>query len=193
MPCRSSCTTTSATRGHGYPFGLRANEIPLGARIVAVADAYDAMIHDRPYKRAMSHDAAIAELRRHAGTQFDPELVESFCDLYANEPPAPDPAVLAMIAGAAGHGGRHGANDGPAIMVPERCPGDRCAVAAGPTRSRHHRPWVPMASWTSRRACPSRAPRARRLPATAPTGSLTSLPTPGSPRTGRSESESATR
>src|SRR6185312_449690 len=52
--------------GHGYPYGLRANEIPLGARIVAIADAYDAMTHDRPYKRAMSHDAAIAELRRHA-------------------------------------------------------------------------------------------------------------------------------
>ena len=43
--------------GHGYPYGLRANEIPLGARIVAIADAYDAMINDRPYKRAISHDA----------------------------------------------------------------------------------------------------------------------------------------
>ena len=108
--------------GHGYPFGLRANEIPLGARIVAVADAYDAMTHDRPYKRAISHAAAIAELRRHAGTQFDPELVESFCDLYSNEPPAPDPAVLAMIAGAAGHAA-HAAHDGPAIMVPDAVPG----------------------------------------------------------------------
>ena len=58
--------------GHGYPYGLRANEIPLGARIVAIADAYDAMTHDRPYKRAMSHESAIAELRQHAGTQFDP-------------------------------------------------------------------------------------------------------------------------
>src|SRR4029077_16114804 len=76
--------------GHGYPYGLRANEIPLGARIVAIADAYDAMTHDRPYKRAMSHDAAIAELRQHAGTQFDPQLVELFCDLYANHAPEPD-------------------------------------------------------------------------------------------------------
>ena len=82
--------------GHGYPFGLRANEIPLGARIVAIADAYDAMIHDRPYKRAMTHDQAIAELRRHAGTQFDPELVSLFCDLYAAHAPQPDPTVLAM-------------------------------------------------------------------------------------------------
>ena len=75
--------------GHGYPYGLRANEIPLGARIVAIADAYDAMINDRPYKRAMSHDAAIAELRLHAGTQFDPELVVLFCDLYADRAPRP--------------------------------------------------------------------------------------------------------
>ena len=82
--------------GHGYPFGLRAAEIPLGARIVAIADAYDAMTNDRPYRRAMSHDEAVAELRRHAGTQFDPELVSLFCDLFAVAPPAADPAVLAM-------------------------------------------------------------------------------------------------
>jgi hypothetical protein len=89
--------------GHGYPFGLRANEIPLGARIVAIADAYDAMINDRPYKRAVSHEQAIAELRRHAGTQFDPELVELFCDLYANEAPTADPAVAAMSAAGMAH------------------------------------------------------------------------------------------
>ena len=91
--------------GHGYPYGLRANEIPLGARIVAIADAYDAMINDRPYKRAITHEQAIAELRRHSGTQFDPELVELFCDLYANDAPAPDQTVLAMQAGQAAHGG----------------------------------------------------------------------------------------
>jgi diguanylate cyclase (GGDEF)-like protein len=84
--------------GHGYPFGLRGNDIPLGARIVAIADAYDAMTNDRPYKRAMSHDAAINELRRHAGTQFDPELVTLFCDLFANVAPIPDPMILAMTA-----------------------------------------------------------------------------------------------
>jgi diguanylate cyclase (GGDEF)-like protein len=80
--------------GHGYPFGLRATDIPLGARIVAIADAYDAMTHDRPYRRAISHDMAIRELRRHAGTQFDPELVALFCDLFANDPPRIDPAVV---------------------------------------------------------------------------------------------------
>jgi diguanylate cyclase (GGDEF)-like protein len=82
--------------GHGYPFGLRGNDIPLGARIVAIADAYDAMTHDRPYKRAIGHDDAVKELRRHAGTQFDPELVTLFCDLFAGAAPAPDPSVVAM-------------------------------------------------------------------------------------------------
>ena len=84
--------------GHGYPFGLRGNDIPLGARIVAIADAYDAMIHDRPYKRAMSHDNAIKELRRHAGTQFDPQLVTLFCDLFATHAPTADPALAAIAA-----------------------------------------------------------------------------------------------
>jgi diguanylate cyclase (GGDEF)-like protein len=80
--------------GHGYPFGLRGNDIPLGARIVAIADAYDAMISDRPYKRAIGHQAAIDELRRHARSQFDPQLVELFCELYAASPPIADPELL---------------------------------------------------------------------------------------------------
>ena len=82
--------------GHGYPYGLRSTEIPLGARIVAIADAYDAMVHDRPYKPALSHEAALDELRRHAGTQFDPELVTLFCDLFAAVAPAPDPTIRAV-------------------------------------------------------------------------------------------------
>ena len=88
----------------GYPNGLEGDQIPLGSRIIAVADAYDAMINDRPYKQAISHEQAIAELRRHAGTQFDPELVELFCALYADHAPEPDQAVLAMTAGGTGHG-----------------------------------------------------------------------------------------
>ena len=83
--------------GHGYPFGLRGNDIPLGARIVAIADAYDAMIHDRPYKRSMSHEMAIRELRRHAGTQFDPQLVTLFCDLFAQHAPTVDPALASIM------------------------------------------------------------------------------------------------
>ena len=69
--------------GNGYPEGLRGDEIPLGARIVAVCDAYDAMTSDRPYQAALDHDAALAELRRCAGTQFDPGVVEAFCRVSA--------------------------------------------------------------------------------------------------------------
>ena len=80
--------------GHGYPFGLRGTEIPLGARIVAIADAYDAMVNDRPYRAAIGHKAAVAELRRHAQLQFDPDLITMFCDLFASSPPRPDAALL---------------------------------------------------------------------------------------------------
>jgi HD-GYP domain-containing protein (c-di-GMP phosphodiesterase class II) len=65
--------------GGGYPDGLRGEDIPLGARIVGVCDAYDAMTSDRPYKAAMTDAEAIAELRRCAGSQFDPAVVEAFC------------------------------------------------------------------------------------------------------------------
>jgi len=64
--------------GTGYPDGLRGEEIPRGARIVAVCDAYEAMTGDRAYRRALPHDAACAELRASAGSQFDPEVVETF-------------------------------------------------------------------------------------------------------------------
>jgi putative nucleotidyltransferase with HDIG domain len=64
--------------GTGYPDGLKGEEIPLGARILAVVDAYGAIIDERPYKPARSHAEAVAELRRCAGTQFDPRVVEAF-------------------------------------------------------------------------------------------------------------------
>ena len=64
--------------GGGYPDGLAGNDIPLGARIVAVCDAYDAMRADRPYRRPRSAADAAAELRGCAGTQFDPAVVEAF-------------------------------------------------------------------------------------------------------------------
>jgi two-component system, cell cycle response regulator len=64
--------------GCGYPDGVAARAIPLAARIVAVCDAYDAMITERPYQRAMGAAPALQELRRCAGTQFDPDVVEAF-------------------------------------------------------------------------------------------------------------------
>jgi putative nucleotidyltransferase with HDIG domain len=64
--------------GHGYPQGLAGEAIPLEARILAVADAYEAMTADRPYRAALGHDAARAELRACCGTQFDPAVVDAF-------------------------------------------------------------------------------------------------------------------
>ena len=61
---------------------------------MSIADAYDAMIQDRPYKRAIDHADAVTELRRFAGTQFDPELVEIFNKLFAERPPVPDLSLL---------------------------------------------------------------------------------------------------
>jgi HD-GYP domain-containing protein (c-di-GMP phosphodiesterase class II) len=64
--------------GAGYPDGLVGDEIPFGARVIAVCDAFDAMTSNRPYATARPPEAAIAELRRVAGTQFDPDVVEAF-------------------------------------------------------------------------------------------------------------------
>jgi two-component system cell cycle response regulator len=64
--------------GTGYPDQLAGAEIPLGARVVAVCDAYDAMVSHRPYRRGMSSELALQELVRCAGTQFDPEVVDAF-------------------------------------------------------------------------------------------------------------------
>ena len=64
--------------GEGYPLGLKGEEIPMECRIFAIADAYDAMTSDRPYRQAQSVEYAVTELRRLAGSQFDPKLVEVF-------------------------------------------------------------------------------------------------------------------
>ena len=123
--------------GHGYPYGLRGSEIPMGARIVAIADAYDAMVNDRPYKRAMSHADAVEELRGNAGTQFDPELVTIFCDLFASLAPEPDQTILAINAM---HSHRRVpaqlvAADGmaPAVSGPRVARHDRAATGSGMT------------------------------------------------------------
>ncbi|MGN0907897.1 MAG: diguanylate cyclase domain-containing protein [Bullifex sp.] len=67
--------------GSGYPDGLSGESIPLLSRIISVVDAYDAMVSDRPYRKAMSHEAAIAELRKHSGHQFDPYIVRCFVSM----------------------------------------------------------------------------------------------------------------
>ena len=64
--------------GGGYPTGKAGKEIPLEARVLAIADAFDAMTSDRPYRRALTRAEALAELERCAGTQFDPEIVRVF-------------------------------------------------------------------------------------------------------------------
>ena len=77
--------------GHGYPSGLKGEEIPLGARILQVADAYDAMTSQRSYHDPMDKGEAIRELRRCAGSQFDPRIVEVFVKLLEGDPPAGGP------------------------------------------------------------------------------------------------------
>ena len=71
--------------GQGYPEGLSGEEIPLGARIVAIIDAWDAMTSDRPYRKALLREKAIAELKNGAGTQFDPRAVEAFLRIEERE------------------------------------------------------------------------------------------------------------
>ena len=73
--------------GEGYPKGLPPEEIPMEARILAVADAYEAMTADRPYRKAIGPENARRELRRHAGTQFDPEVVDAFLRWLDRRPP----------------------------------------------------------------------------------------------------------
>jgi diguanylate cyclase (GGDEF)-like protein len=137
--------------GSGYPHGLRGKEIPLGARIVAVADAYHAMIHDRPYKTARDHQDALRELRVNAGTQFDPEIVNLFCVLFATGVP-PDglaevytlhrrardglqqiePAEAVRVLAAGGHGqlqpiAKAGKRKAPLKARPPKRPVDKAA------------------------------------------------------------------
>ncbi len=67
--------------GGGYPSGLKGAAIPLGARLIAIADAWDSMVFDRVYRTAIAPEQAIAEIEKHSGTQFDPDCVRVFCAL----------------------------------------------------------------------------------------------------------------
>jgi len=71
--------------GAGYPKGLKGEDIPLLSRILAVADAYDAMTEDRVYRKAMSKEQAVEEIRRNAGTQFDPLIANIFIETILEE------------------------------------------------------------------------------------------------------------
>jgi HD-GYP domain-containing protein (c-di-GMP phosphodiesterase class II) len=68
--------------GAGYPDKMKAEDIPLAARIVGIADAYDAMATDRPYKKALPLEECEAVLRKTAGKMYDPELISVFCDRH---------------------------------------------------------------------------------------------------------------
>jgi HD-GYP domain-containing protein (c-di-GMP phosphodiesterase class II) len=66
--------------GRGYPLGLKGQDVPLMARIIAVADTYDAMTSDRAYRRSLPHEVAVTEIERCSTTQFDPEVSHAFCE-----------------------------------------------------------------------------------------------------------------
>lgn len=68
--------------GSGYPDGIRGDQIPLEARILTVADSFEAMTSNRPYRKAMTPQAALGELQEKAGTQFDPRIVQAFCTAF---------------------------------------------------------------------------------------------------------------
>jgi HD-GYP domain-containing protein (c-di-GMP phosphodiesterase class II) len=73
--------------GSGYPDGLRGEQIPLAARVFSVADSFDAMTSDRPYRGAMGVERALAEIQGGAGSQFDPEIVRVFVQMIREDPP----------------------------------------------------------------------------------------------------------
>jgi putative two-component system response regulator len=71
--------------GTGYPSGLKGEDIPLGARIIAIADTYDALVTDRSYRKGCEKERAVEEIRRCAGSQFDPRLVDAFVQVLSRE------------------------------------------------------------------------------------------------------------
>jgi len=83
--------------GRGYPFGLRGDAIPLAARIVHVADAFDAMTSARAYRAARAASVAFAELQRYAGTQFDPTCVDALLAAMPSSRDMPEPALAQLL------------------------------------------------------------------------------------------------
>lgn len=74
--------------GSGYPLGIRGRSIPVEARLLAAADAFDAMTSPRPYRHALTAERALAEIESCAGTQFDPEIAAAFCETWSSQPVA---------------------------------------------------------------------------------------------------------
>ena len=70
--------------GKGYPYGLSGEKLSRLSRVLTIADSYDAMVNDRPYKKKKTQEQAIAELERCSGTQFDPDLVQEFIRMIKN-------------------------------------------------------------------------------------------------------------
>jgi diguanylate cyclase (GGDEF)-like protein/PAS domain S-box-containing protein len=83
--------------GQGYPLGIKGEEIPLECRLLAIADAYEALTSVRPYRKSFSHREAVAELWRNAGTQFDPQLLEQFVQMLDNLSPELEPLVTSTV------------------------------------------------------------------------------------------------
>lgn len=81
--------------GTGYPSGKAGKEIPVEARVLAIADAFDAMTSDRPYRSALTREEALAEVERCAGTQFDPEIARVFLEVFGGETADELPAAAA--------------------------------------------------------------------------------------------------
>ncbi|MBP2678524.1 MAG: metal dependent phosphohydrolase [Deltaproteobacteria bacterium] len=82
--------------GEGYPDGIRGDEIPLHAQLIALADAFDAMTTDRPYRQALSEEAAITEILRFRGAQFSPELADAFAKMVREMPPMDEATLKSM-------------------------------------------------------------------------------------------------
>jgi len=83
--------------GEGYPDGLKGDEIPLHSQLIALADAFDAMTTDRPYRQALPEEAAITEILRFRGTQFSPELAKAFAEMMREMPPMDETTLKSMV------------------------------------------------------------------------------------------------
>ena len=82
--------------GDGYPDGIKGDEIPLHAQLIALADAFDAMTTDRPYRQALSTEEAIDEILQFRGTQFSPELADAFAKMVREMPPMDETILKSM-------------------------------------------------------------------------------------------------